>query len=242
MTKTLQLYSTALPMFGFEEGFLQHADPANKFATLVEKPSSNHLVVGLEDIQRTPEFLTCARDAGTEELALLAIGCHGKNYIGKLRAIVASYTLAVRKAQAFGDITQPIYLNAASYGTFDAINGRWVEQITGLMDARRTVAAKTFLEEVYNLAEQNKHDEATDLVYDHFHKVLTARDYAECREVFRLADVKRLTSSLLRSFLSLTVRDKVPISTRVAFYESALSEITRQQDPDRANRLVGHLR
>ncbi|OWK45757.1 hypothetical protein FRUB_02088 [Fimbriiglobus ruber] len=107
---------------------------------------------------------------------------------------------------------------------------------------RAAASAESFLDELYGLVRQNKKDEAADLLYDHFHDILTACDYEQCRDIFRFADVKKLTTSLMRSFLSLTFRAKEEIWTRPAFFETALAEITRQQDGTRAARLVGHLR
>ena len=125
---------------------------------------------------------------------------------------------------------------------FRQATGAFVIVDTLTDDELAAVAAESFLDELYRLAEQNKNDEAADIAYDHFHFLLKARDYSRCRDIFRLADVKRLSSSLMRSLLSLTFRDKQPIWTRPAFFEAAFSEITRQQDLARANRLVGHLR
>lgn len=101
--------------------------------------------------------------------------------------------------------------------------------------------AEGFLDQVYGLLDSDKKDEATDLVYDRFHELLTEGDYEQCCAIFIVAEPNRLGSSVSRSLLSLTVKRKRSIWSRAKFYRSAFAYITVIQDEARAKRLLGHL-
>lgn len=105
----------------------------------------------------------------------------------------------------------------------------------------RAAEAEDFLVVVYGLLDAGRNDEATDLLYDRFHDLLTDGDYERCAALFQAADPKRLGSSLSRSMLSLTVRAKRVIWSRAKFFRSAFAFITATQDEGRAARLLGHL-
>ena len=101
--------------------------------------------------------------------------------------------------------------------------------------------AENYLGQVYGLLATGKKDEATDLVYDRFHDLLTEGDYEKCSAILLAAEPAKLGSSVSRSMLSLTLRCKKYLWGRANFYRSAFAHIVTTQDEGRANRLLGHL-
>lgn len=113
-----------------------------------------------------------------------------------------------------------------------------------MLEKSNAANATSFLEGVYSLVKIGKNDEATDQVYDKLHDLLMEADHLACDEILRQAadGVARLGSSLMRSFLSLTVRDKTFLPSRPRFFAFAYAEIAKTQDQERADQLLGHLR
>ena len=160
MTITRQHPTNALPMCGFEEAFFKSTNPVNQLTALIERPKRSDLVFRMTDnqspspasilirsgcylIESYPhsakievDVLSLYRDAFTDELAERAMERSGKNFADALRGIVASFMLEAGKAQAYGDITRPVFLKCPHHGGLsEALSGRWVDQEVNLMYA-----------------------------------------------------------------------------------------------------------
>lgn len=109
---------------------------------------------------------------------------------------------------------------------------------------RIAAQAAIFLRELLDQVKVGDQDKATDLLYDKFHDLLSDADHAACDEIMRQAtfNTHKLTTSLMRSFLSLTFKDRKFLQYRPAFYKRAHAETLRRQDKERTDRLLGHLR
>ena len=105
----------------------------------------------------------------------------------------------------------------------------------------QSTEADLFLGQVYGLVDAGMKEEAADFVYDHFHELLSAGEYTSCDAIFNAAEPSRLGSSLSRSFLSLTDRDKKLFVARQDFFKRAFQFVQVSQDTERATRLLGHL-
>lgn len=99
-----------------------------------------------------------------------------------------------------------------------------------------------FLEQVYRLCDLNDLEGATDKVFRYIDDLLLEGEFPVCNEVFKRADVKRLPTALLRSFLTITASAKSRLPARKAFYKDAFAEMVRVKgDTDKAQRLLGLL-
>jgi hypothetical protein len=76
-----------------------------------------------------------------------------------------------------------------------------------------------FLEEVYKLAKLDDLDGATDRIFDFIDRLLCDSLFPVCDEVLRRVDVEKLSTSLMRSFLSITDAAKHKLPSRPAFYQ-----------------------
>lgn len=76
--------------------------------------------------------------------------------------------------------------------------------------ARR--AREDALEELYKLAEAGKHKPAMNRMYQQFHTLIMASEYAECNARLRDMDVDSLPDGVLLGILTITfhVRSRVP--------------------------------
>jgi hypothetical protein len=99
-----------------------------------------------------------------------------------------------------------------------------------------------FLEQVYRLGDLNHLEEATDNVFRYIDDLLLEGQFPVCNEILKRADVKRLPTALLRSFLTITAPVKARLPARKAFYRDAFAEMVRVKgDTAKAQRLLGPL-
>jgi len=126
------------------------------------------------------------------------------------------------------------------------IEARWDEFADTARKPARSEAREgqieDFLEEVYRLGDLNDLQGATDRVFKYIDDLLLAGAFPVCNEILERADVKRLSTALMRSFLTITAAAKEKLPARVAFYRDAFAEMVRLKgDADKARRLLGRL-
>lgn len=111
----------------------------------------------------------------------------------------------------------------------------------------RTIALTTylraseFLDRVYALSSTDLRD-ATDAIFQFIDSQLCEGDFIVCREILRRADISRLPTALMRSFLTITFAAKHQLPERRTFYDLAFSEMVRQRGSVNAHRLLDALK
>lgn len=99
-----------------------------------------------------------------------------------------------------------------------------------------------FLEQVYRLGDLNDLQSATDRIFKYIDDLLLAGAFPLCNEILKRADVKRLPTALMRSFLTITAAAKERLPARDAFYRDAFAEMVRLKgDAEKARKLLGRL-
>lgn len=98
-----------------------------------------------------------------------------------------------------------------------------------------------FLEKVYMLVALNDEQGATDLVFDYFDRLLSDGASTACDAVLRKVDVDRLSTSLMRSFLSITAAAKRKLPSRIGLYWEIKQAMFRLKGPVKTERLLGRL-
>jgi hypothetical protein len=83
---------------------------------------------------------------------------------------------------------------------------------------------------------------ATDLLYDHLDQLLCRGEFTECDRILQEADVSRLSSSLMRSLLTVTypARDQLP--SRPGLYERVEQQLLEQRGEALTARLISRLK
>jgi hypothetical protein len=113
--------------------------------------------------------------------------------------------------------------------------------IKPMMEEIQARSADNILEEVYSLSVIGDLQGATDKVFDTFDGLLLEGDCAACNEILRKVDVSRLSTALMRSFLTITAAAKEKLPARKALYKQVLSEMIRLKGKEKAERLIGQL-
>jgi len=104
------------------------------------------------------------------------------------------------------------------------------------LDASRPV--NDFLEDVYGLAARGDLQGATDTIFDRVDRLLLEGAFTVCNAILLRADVSRLPTALMRSFLTITADAKEKLPARAAFYDRVMSETIRLKGSEKAQRLL----
>jgi tetratricopeptide (TPR) repeat protein len=111
-----------------------------------------------------------------------------------------------------------------------------VDEITS-----RDAAGPDWLLEVYSLVSQARREAAIDLVFERIDALLREGRFDSCDEVLRAVDTRRLSTSLMVAFLSITLAAKDELKSRAALVdriEARLGDV----EPERLEGLLSGLR
>ena len=98
-----------------------------------------------------------------------------------------------------------------------------------------------FLKEVYSLDNSGQSQLATLRVFDHLEGKLFVGEFEFCNRVLEKADVARLSTSLMRAFLTITAASKASLSARPDFYCRVDVAMSRVRGAEITKRLIGSL-
>ena len=101
--------------------------------------------------------------------------------------------------------------------------------------------ADDFLALVYQLDATGDVQTATDRLFDYIDRLLHLGMFEIVNEVLKQVRVEKLSTSLMRSLLTITVAAKRHLIDRDEFYERVEREMTNRRGPDMAKRLLGRL-
>jgi hypothetical protein len=101
--------------------------------------------------------------------------------------------------------------------------------------------ADSFLNEVYSLDDSGQSQLATLSVFDYLEGKLFVGEFEFCDRVLEKADVARLSTSLMRAFLTITAASKANLSARPDFYSRVDVAMSRVRGAEITKRLIGSL-
>jgi hypothetical protein len=114
--------------------------------------------------------------------------------------------------------------------------------------ARQTTSSDTsgmrvdeFLNEVYRLDFAGQTQSATFVVFDRVERLLHGGSFGECDEILTHVNVDMLSSSLVRSFLTITFAAKDRLPYRSELFLKARSRLTTLRGEAVATKLLAHL-
>ena|GEM_PF-5791653 len=107
-----------------------------------------------------------------------------------------------------------------------------------LKDARNE---SDFLEAIYSLAKTNETQHATDMIFYRIDKLLCKAEFEQCDGLLRQLDIRRLPTSLMRSFLTITYPAKDKLKSRTSLFASIREEFIRQRGEAKTKRLLDGL-
>jgi hypothetical protein len=98
-----------------------------------------------------------------------------------------------------------------------------------------------FLDTVRRLGREKELQAATDQVYELFDRLLTEGSFETCDRILMRVDVGNLSTSLLRSFLTITAAAKEKLKARDDFFTRVEREMIRQRGEETTKRLLSRL-
>ncbi len=96
-------------------------------------------------------------------------------------------------------------------------------------------------DEVYLLDNAGETQRATYPVFDFLELQLFAGEFQFCDEVLEQADVARLSTSVMRAFLTVTAPARSKLASRPAFYARVHAAILHARGVETTQRLIGAL-
>jgi hypothetical protein len=105
----------------------------------------------------------------------------------------------------------------------------------------KNAQADEFLEGVYRLDALDETQLATFKVFDHVERLLHEGAFDVCNTLIERIDVTRLSSSLMRSFLTITLAAKDSLPSRTKLLGRIESEMTRIRGSEITRRLLSRL-
>lgn len=97
------------------------------------------------------------------------------------------------------------------------------------------------LNQVYRLDAGGDTQAATDKVFDYIDRLLSSQMFKICDEILKQVKVERLSTSLMRSFLTITFAAKDHLRERTEFYRKVEEQMTRKRGPEVTRRLLSRL-
>ncbi len=98
-----------------------------------------------------------------------------------------------------------------------------------------------WLGDVYSLVDQDRPDEAADILFDRIDDLLVDGQFGRCDELLRAIDLKRLDTHLIVALLSITRAAARHLPYRTRLFERAQERLSILA-PDRVERLLAGLR
>jgi hypothetical protein len=95
-----------------------------------------------------------------------------------------------------------------------------------------------FLLEVYRLDASGDLQSATDKVFEYIDRLLVSKLFDVCTEILKRVNIERLSTALMRSFLTITFAAKDQIEERGAFFLRVEKEMIARRGPEVAKRLL----
>ncbi len=97
-----------------------------------------------------------------------------------------------------------------------------------------------WLEDVYSFVQQNKLDDAIDVLFYNIDDLLLAGELYKCDCLLKTIDLKRLDTNLVVALLSITKSAKHKLSERASFVLRALNRLN-ELSPDRVSKMISGL-
>ncbi len=97
------------------------------------------------------------------------------------------------------------------------------------------------LNQVYRLDASGDTQVATDKVFDYIDRLLSSQMFEICDEILKQVKVDRLSTSLMRSFLTITFAAKDHLNERTEFYKKVEEQMTSKRGPEVTKRLLSRL-
>lgn len=113
-----------------------------------------------------------------------------------------------------------------------------VQEFLGLTDEENI---QVWLRFVYHLAATDQLQKAADVAYDEVYELCRAEHWDLIDFVLQQVDECRLTTSLMRSFLTITWVAKPHLKNRDAFYDRVHTRMECLNGPQHTNRVLGSL-
>ena len=101
--------------------------------------------------------------------------------------------------------------------------------------------ADEFLAQLYDLDAAGELQAVTDTVFDYIDRLLSLGMFEVCNEILKRVQVERLSTSLMRSLLTITFAAKRYLKDREDFFERVAKEMTSKRGPEVADRLLRRL-
>ncbi len=98
-----------------------------------------------------------------------------------------------------------------------------------------------FFDTVRKLDREKELQAATDQVYELFDRLLTEGSFETCDRILMRVDVGNLSTSLLRSVLTITAAAKEKLKARDDFFTRVEREMIRQRGEETTKRLLSRL-
>jgi hypothetical protein len=105
----------------------------------------------------------------------------------------------------------------------------------------KNAQADEFLEEIYRFEKLGESQVAAFKVYDHIEKLLHVGAFGLCNTLLERVDAAKLTTSLMRSFLTITFLAKDRLPARASLFTSIQGEMTRIRGEEITRRLLSRL-
>lgn len=96
-----------------------------------------------------------------------------------------------------------------------------------------------YLAEVYSACAEGAQDRAVDLVFDRIDRLLIDGEYEVVDDILRLCDVGRLSTHLMRSFLTITAPGRHRLPSRPKFFDRVEAAMTAIRGAEVTRRLIG---
>jgi len=101
--------------------------------------------------------------------------------------------------------------------------------------------ADEFLAQLYQLDAAGDLQSATDKAFDYIDRLLSLGMFGVSNEILKRVQVERLSTSLMRSLLTITFAAKRHLQDREDFFEQVEKEMTSRRGPEVTTRLLSRL-
>lgn len=98
-----------------------------------------------------------------------------------------------------------------------------------------------YLEEIYELAAEGFIEEATDLIFDGIDDLLCESSFLTVDEILQKVEVSKLPTTLMRSFLTITVAAKDLLPSRPKLYIEIWNKMEGIKGREKTQQILGGL-
>jgi hypothetical protein len=102
--------------------------------------------------------------------------------------------------------------------------------------------AKEFLEEVYRLNNEGTIEDATDLIFSTIDRLLCGNEFSAIDNILINIDIEKLSTSLMRSFLTITYAGKDHLKNRDDFYNIVEVKMKELKGEEKTKKILKELK